>query len=344
VSERLTDFPADDAVSDLVQAVRVRTTVYCRSVMRAPWGLGVRARDTAAFHLVSDGECVLDVEGAEAPRRLRGGDLDLACEALADFADLQSPYLVGRSRAVAQLAVAAGRELGLGGDELARVRLAGLTQDLGRVGVSAGVWHKEGSLSRADWELVRLHPYTTARVVGRAASLGEVAELAASHHERLDASGYHRSVPAPMLSRAARVLAAADVYRALLEQRPHRPAYEPDDAARLLREEAAAGRLDGPGHERGRADRSRHLFVEEQAVGVQRAEVRGEHRERAAIGDAGGDVRPLARVAALGEEPAELVQRRPLAQDPVRVVVDERDRRQYFEKWPRCSNASSPAE
>jgi AraC-like DNA-binding protein len=77
VSERLTDFPADDAVSDLVQAVRVRTTVYCRSVMRAPWGLGVRARDTAAFHLVSDGECVLDVEGAEAPRRLRAGDLVL---------------------------------------------------------------------------------------------------------------------------------------------------------------------------------------------------------------------------------------------------------------------------
>jgi hypothetical protein len=56
-------------------------------------------------------------------------------------------------------------------------------------------------------------------------------------------------------------------------------------------------------------------------------------------------VRPLARVAALGEEAAELVERpRRLAEDAVRVVVDERDPAQYFSKWPCCSNAASPAE
>ena len=74
------------------------------------------------------------------------------------------------------------------------------------------------------------------------------------------------------------------------------------------------------------------------------AEERGELPHGAPVGEAGGDVRPLARVGALGEETAELVEARPLAQDPVRVVVDEPDAVQYFEKWPCCSNASSPAE
>jgi hypothetical protein len=74
------------------------------------------------------------------------------------------------------------------------------------------------------------------------------------------------------------------------------------------------------------------------------AEERGELADRAPVGEPGGDVPPLARVGALREQPAELVERRPLAEDPVGVVVDEADRAQYFEKWPCCSNASSPAE
>jgi len=79
-------------------------------------------------------------------------------------------------------------------------------------------------------------------------------------------------------------------------------------------------------------------------LGLLAAEEVGQLPDRAAIGDAGRDVRPLARVRALREEPAELVERWPGAQDPVRVVVDELDPGQYFKKWPCCSNASSPAE
>ena len=70
----------------------------------------------------------------------------------------------------------------------------------------------------------------------------------------------------------------------------------------------------------------------------------GELAKRALVGDAGRDVRPLPRVWALGEQAAKLVERRPRAQDAVRVMVDERDALQYFEKWPCCSNASPPAE
>ena len=75
------------------------------------------------------------------------------------------------------------------------------------------------------------------------------------------------------------------------------------------------------------------------------AEVPGDQRDRSPVGDAARDVRPLARIVALGEEPAELVEaRRRRAQDPVRVLIDERDPAQYFSKCPCCSNAASPAE
>jgi hypothetical protein len=71
----------------------------------------------------------------------------------------------------------------------------------------------------------------------------------------------------------------------------------------------------------------------------------GQLADRTAVGEPRRDVRPLPRVGALGEEPAELVEaRRGLAQDSVRVVVDETDAGQYFKKWPCCSNNSSPAE
>ncbi|HUR77255.1 MAG TPA: LuxR C-terminal-related transcriptional regulator, partial [Acidimicrobiales bacterium] len=68
--------------------------------------------------------------------------------------------------------------------------------------------------------------------------------LAATHHERIDGSGYHRGVGGAMLSLPARVLAAADAFHAMTQPRPHRPARTPDEAARELRAEADAGTLD----------------------------------------------------------------------------------------------------
>ncbi len=73
-------------------------------------------------------------------------------------------------------------------------------------------------------------------------------------------------------------------------------------------------------------------------------EERGELPDRTAIRQTGCNVWPLPWVRALREEPAKLVERRFTAQDAVRVMVDQFDRVQYFEKWPCCSNASSPSE
>jgi HD-GYP domain-containing protein (c-di-GMP phosphodiesterase class II) len=116
--------------------------------------------------------------------------------------------------------------------------------DIGRVGISASIWGKKGALTDAEWERVRLHPYYTERIFTRAESLALLGGLAAQHHERVDGSGYHHRLPGSSLAQISKLLAAADVYCAMTELRPHRPALSPDIAAEKLRREAKAGRLD----------------------------------------------------------------------------------------------------
>ncbi len=188
-------------------------------------------------------EVVLALEPGAHPS-LSETQFDAACEAIADFADMKSPYTLGHSRGVAELAAGAARRCGLPEADVVAIRRAGLLHDIGRVGVSTGIWGKPGPLSEREWERVRMHPYYTERVLARPSALARLGALASLHHERLDGSGYHRGVPASMLSPAARILAAADVYHAMLEPRPHRPARTPEAAAEEMRGEVRAGRLD----------------------------------------------------------------------------------------------------
>ncbi len=170
--------------------------------------------------------------------------IDDLAQAVADVVDLKSPYFLGHSRGVSQMAETAAHGLGLGEDEAVAIRRAGLFHDLGRVGVSNLVWDKPGPLTAAEWEQVRLHAYHTERVLARSPVLEPLSQLAGMHHERMDGSGYHRGVTAASIPIGARVLAAADVFQALTETRPHRAARSPEEAAHELEAMVAAGGLD----------------------------------------------------------------------------------------------------
>ena len=177
--------------------------------------------------------------------RLAGAELDAALEAIADFADVKSPYTIGHSRGVADLAGAAAGGLGLDDRAASLIRRAGLVHDLGRLGVPNTIWDKPAALSRAEDERVRMHPYLTERMLTCAPALAPLAAIAGQHHERLDGSGYPRGLSGSALSPEGRVLAAADFYHSRTEPRPHRPAATPGEAAAQLRAEVRAGRMDG---------------------------------------------------------------------------------------------------
>jgi len=174
---------------------------------------------------------------------LTNGELDAALELMGDYADLKSPWFTGHSRGVASLAVAAGRRLQLPDEQLVTLRRAALIHDIGRNGVPNSIWDKPAGLTDAEKERVRLHAYFTDRVLHRAGRLALLASVASAAHERADGSGYPRGL-SHTAPRLGRLLAAADVYHALVEDRPHRPAWTRDAAAGELRRAARDGELD----------------------------------------------------------------------------------------------------
>lgn len=178
-------------------------------------------------------------------RPLTEPEFDNALEAIADFADVKSPYTAGHSRGVADLAGAAAGVVGLPAVDAITVRRAGLLHDLGRLGVPNSIWDKHEALTLSETERVRMHPYLTERTLASSPALAPLAAVAIQHHERLDGSGYPRGLRGEALSVSGRVLAAADAYHAKLEPRPHRDAVKPAEAASLVRAEVRQGRLDG---------------------------------------------------------------------------------------------------
>jgi HD-GYP domain-containing protein (c-di-GMP phosphodiesterase class II) len=189
-------------------------------------------------------ECWQAVVAAEPPRARLGGEaLEAALEALGDFADLKSPWFSGHSRAVAELAEAAGWRLALPESDVTRLRHAALVHSLGRSGVPNTIWDKRGTLTASERERMQLYPYLTDRVLRRG-SLAQLADTSSASQERLDGSGYPRGLSGSAIPMPARLLAAADLYQALCEPRPHRPAIAPKDAAEQLRGEARDGRID----------------------------------------------------------------------------------------------------
>lgn len=145
---------------------------------------------------------------------------------------------------MARLSGAAASTLGLPAAEVRTVTRAGYVHDLGRAAVRSGIWERPGGLGADAWLQVRLHAYHSEQILGRAPSLQPLAALVGLHHERLDGSGYHRGAKAAQISMRARVLAAADVFQALLSERPHRRAHPAGRAVDELRRMAKARRLD----------------------------------------------------------------------------------------------------
>jgi HD-GYP domain-containing protein (c-di-GMP phosphodiesterase class II) len=251
-------------------AVRVVQVAECATVYRALDGAGaavaiVRERAGGAFdpelaelfarHAdelcaeVESGQSAWDAVVASAPAwsgpPLAGSDCDAALATMAEFADLKSPYTAGHSSGVARLAVDAGQRAGLSGAEIDTLRRAAYVHEIGQVGVPSQILEKQGALNPGEWERVRLHTYLGERILARSPGLSRLAALATLHHERCDGSGYHRGVDARSLPEPARILAAADAFRAMTEPRPHRAALSPEAAAEELRRDAREGRLDG---------------------------------------------------------------------------------------------------
>ncbi len=189
VAEACEVFERTTGLDGAVEMVRSRRGTHfdpeiAAAVQSDPGALFAGINDDAAHE-------ILDAEPVErAP--LSDAQLDTVLEAIGDFCDLRCPYFAGHSRGTADLVTGALTSCGSRDPEVQLARRAALVHDLGRFGVPGAVWDKPGPLNSRETERMRMHVYYVDRIFARPEPLRRIGLLAATHHERMDGTGYHR--------------------------------------------------------------------------------------------------------------------------------------------------------
>jgi putative nucleotidyltransferase with HDIG domain/PAS domain S-box-containing protein len=145
--------------------------------------------------------------------------------AISHIVERRDPYTAGHQRRVAELACAIAEEASFRDEDLEVLRLAALLHDIGKVSVPAEILGKPRRLNDFEYSLIKEHSQIGCDII-REIEFGQpVADIVLQHHERLDGSGYPLGVEAERILPAARVLAVADVFEAMISHRPYRPAH-----------------------------------------------------------------------------------------------------------------------
>lgn len=160
------------------------------------------------------------------------------CEGFAAVIDAKSPWTHHHSQGVTAAATGIAGEMGLSAKTITMIRQAALLHDIGKLSISNAILDKPGKLTAEEFSVVRRHPVFTQRIVEKVKSFHELAYVASSHHEKLDGSGYFRSLDGNDLSIPARILAVADIYDALSANRPYRPAMPPEKVFQIIARES----------------------------------------------------------------------------------------------------------
>ena len=148
--------------------------------------------------------------------------LDRVAEAFALVIDAKSPWTFQHSRGVAATGVAIAEVMGYADEQVREIRRAALLHDIGKLGVSSLILDKPGMLTDEEFRAIRRHPVATREILMRTGCFRHLASAAASHHERLDGSGYDLGLDRSSLPMLTRVLCTADVCDALRASRPYR--------------------------------------------------------------------------------------------------------------------------
>jgi putative two-component system response regulator len=161
--------------------------------------------------------------------------------ALGQAVEQRDKHTAGHCERLAFISVAMGVAMGLDRASLLALYRGGYLHDIGKVGIPDSILFKPGKLSSAEWVVMRSHPVRGAEICCHLKSLAPVLPLIRHHHERWNGTGYPDGLRGEQIPVLARVLQVADIYDALTNQRPYKPAYPANVALNMLREETARG-------------------------------------------------------------------------------------------------------
>lgn len=181
----------------------------------------------------------MEEERQTSERRLEDS-FQKTVEVLAAAMSAVDPYTQGHEQGVAKMAVAIGQRMGLDGDALRGLRMAGLLHDIGKIAIPQSVLVKTGRLREEEMALVRTHVDRAREILaGVDFPWPEISGIF-EHHERLNGSGYPRGMKGDEISLSGRVIAVADTLSAMICHRPYRVARPIEVCCQVLREGAGS--------------------------------------------------------------------------------------------------------
>lgn len=152
--------------------------------------------------------------------------------------DLRDKETEGHCQRVTEMTMRLAREMGISEDDIVHMRRGALLHDMGKLGIPDKILLKPDMLSPEEWKIMQKHPVYAYEMLKDIEYLRPSLDIPYCHHEKWNGKGYPRGLEKEQIPLAARVFMAADIWDAIISDRPYRPARSTDYALNYIRSEA----------------------------------------------------------------------------------------------------------
>ncbi len=190
------------------------------------------------------GQIAIAIDNATLYRDLQRSNIELTIaydatiEGWARALELRDMETEGHSRRVVDMTLELARKMGIEEEQLSHVRQGALLHDIGKMGVPDSILQKTGSLTDDEWEIIHQHPVYANKWLAPISYLKPAMEIPYCHHEKWDGTGYPSGLKGEQIPLAARIFAVVDVWDALTNDRPYRPAWTREKTLEYIKEQS----------------------------------------------------------------------------------------------------------
>lgn len=188
---------------------------------------------------------LVDMRFTRHPHQASNAELKALAEIFARIVDAKSPFTLTHSRGVARVARQLALHLGVSDNQCDKLEIAGLLHDLGKLRVPDEILEKPGQLDESEHLAMRIHSFETLQILRHIQGFEDISAWAAHHHEEPGGGGYPFGLDAAKLPLEARILRVADIFQAMVQDRPYRAGLDRAGVQQFMQTLADEGRIDG---------------------------------------------------------------------------------------------------